>query len=115
MPEADELLAMVRALFDTRDALVPYLARMYAQYAQTGKPVFRALILDYPEDIECQTIDDEYLMGDDYLFAPLTAESDERRVYLPTGRWERNGQAYPSGWHTFACALDEYLLFKRVG
>ncbi|MBQ8201649.1 MAG: glycoside hydrolase [Clostridia bacterium] len=114
MPEAAEALRMVKALFDKRAELVSYLERMYQQYHDTGKPVFRALILDYPQDEACQLIDDEYLMGDDYLFAPLTEESDTRQVYLPEGTWQRDGQTYLGGWHEFTCALDEYLLFERV-
>ena len=114
MPEAAEALRMVKALFDKRAELVSYLERMYQQYHDTGKPVFRALILDYPQDEACQLIDDEDLMGDDYLFAPLTEESDTRQVYLPEGTWQRDGQTYLGGWHEFTCALDEYLLFERV-
>ena len=113
MPEADEALSIVRNLLQIRSGFVPYLTRMYKQYHDTGKPVFRALILDYPGDKECLSIDDEYLMGDDYLFAPLTATSDSRRVYLPEGSWMRNGQSYQPGWHEFTCALDEYLLFEK--
>ena len=113
MPQADEALRMVRELFARRAALVPYLERMYRQYRSTGKPVFRALILDYPEDAACQLVDDEYLMGDDYLFAPLTEESDTREVYLPQGTWTREGRDYGAGRHTFTCGLEEYLLFER--
>ena len=91
----------------------PYLERMYRQYRSTGKPVFRALILDYPEDAACQLVDDEYLMGDDYLFAPLTEESDTREVYLPQGTCTREGRDYGAGRHTFTCGLEEYLLFER--
>ncbi|NCB35282.1 MAG: glycoside hydrolase, partial [Clostridia bacterium] len=114
MPEAEQALGMVRALFEKRRELAPYLARMYRNYQATGMPVFRALILDYPQDEQCQQIDDAYLMGDRYLFAPLTAQSDTREVYLPQGSWTRNGQTYARGWHTFTCQLDEYLLFEKV-
>ena len=114
MAEADEALALVRELFRRRQALVPYLKRMYDQYRDTGKPVFRALILDYPQEEACLTMDDEYLMGDDYLFAPLTAQSDTRALYLPAGRWKRGGEVYSGGWYTFTCGLNEYLLFEKA-
>lgn len=114
MEEADEALRMVKCLFKKREALVPYLQRMYQQYHETGKPVFRALVLDYPHDDKCQVIDDQYLMGDDYLFAPLTGESDSREVYIPEGCWMRNGHTIEPGWHTLTCALEEYLLFEKI-
>ena len=87
---------------------------MYRNYQATGLPVFRALILDYPQDEQCLQIDDAYLMGDRYLFAPLTAQSDTRDVYLPQGNWTRNGRLYSQGWHTFTCAMEEYLLFEKA-
>jgi len=114
MAEAEQARRMVRALFEKRMELVAYLAKMYQQYQRTGKPVFRAIILDYPQDLECQLIDDAYLMGDHYLFAPLTAQSDTREVYLPQGQWSRNGRPYAPGWHTFTCGLEEYLLFEKA-
>lgn len=114
MPESEALTETVRELLRVRTAFVPYLLSMYQKYHDTGKPVFRALILDYPHDLECTNIDDEYLMGDDYLFAPLTAESDTRQVYFPSDGWERNGIIYSKGWVTFTCAVSEYLLFKKV-
>ena len=116
MADADELTAVVRDLFRTRERFAPYLERMYAQYRDTGKPVFRALVLDWPGDENTYSIDDQYLMGDDYLFAPLTAESDERDVYLPGGSWVREGtgETYAPGTHHFACAETEYLLFRKA-
>ncbi len=114
MEEADLARELTHEILHTRKNFVPYLKRMYDLYRDTGKPVFRALALDYPADESCLTIDDEYMMGDDYLFAPLTAESDTREVYLPEGNWERNGQTYASGKYTFTCALNEYLLFKKA-
>ena len=116
MADADELERIVRDLFKTRERLTPYLQRMYEQYRDTGKPVFRALVMDYPDDEATYPIDDEYLMGDDYLFAPLTAESDTRNVYLPGGSWQREetGETFAQGWHTFTCGETEYLLFKKV-
>lgn len=113
MEEADAVKAMVRTLFEVRMRFVPYLQKMFTQYKNTGKPVFRALVLDYPEDLPCRQIDDAYLIGDDYLFAPLTAASDSRRVYLPGESWSFKGTVYGRGWHDFTCELDEYLLFQK--
>lgn len=114
MENAAEVTEMVRNLFRQREQLIPYLSEQFAVYRDTGKPVFRALVLDYPEDQETWKIDDQYMVGSHYLFAPLTAESDERRVYLPQGRWLYKGQIYENGWHTFHASIEEYLLFECI-
>lgn len=114
MEDADVVTELARKLCRDREKLIPYLKRMYDQYAETGKPVFRALVLDCQDDAQTYAIDDEYMVGDNYLFAPLTCASDTRNVYLPEGRWMRDGVMYSSGWHCFTCDLSEYLLFEAI-
>lgn len=114
MEETEEITSIIRKLFYEREKLIPYLKSQFDQYQATGVPVFRALVMDYPQDKETWKIDDAYLVGDRYLFAPLTADTDERRVYLPGGRWKRGNKEYNSGWYTFSATLDEYLLFEKI-
>ena len=47
----------------------------------------KALLLNYPEDETAWFIDDEYLLGDDLLVAPLMENTTARKVYLPSGKW----------------------------
>ena len=50
--------------------------------------MLRPLILDFPEDKIAAACEDEYMLGDDILVAPLLEENAiERQVYLPQGRW----------------------------
>ena len=77
-----------RKLFALRMSLLPYLYSAFVEYSHTGKPPIRALVLDYPEDMEARMVDDEYLFGDSMLVCPLTYEDGtSRKVYLPQGRW----------------------------
>jgi len=58
------------------------------QATETGMPIMRALILAYPDDERLGDMWDEYLYGDALLVAPVTAaQTTERSVYLPAGRW----------------------------
>jgi alpha-D-xyloside xylohydrolase len=118
MPEADQLRAEVKRWLDLRATLVPYLREAFAKYAADGTPPFRALVLDNPEDPECATVDDQWLIGDELLFAPMFAGEAERRVYLPEGKWgDYFGETTYTGgqWHTLECPLERLLLFKRIG
>ncbi len=83
----NELEAVCRRLIELRMQLVPYVYAAFVRYHQEGVPPFRALVLDYPDDPQTWTIDDQYLVGDNLLIAPVVAGEREREVYLPRGEW----------------------------
>ena len=68
--------------------LLPYISK-YAHIAcETGMPPVRHLILNYPEDTAVYGCEDEFMMGDSLLVAPiLTGSTASREVYLPAGNW----------------------------
>jgi alpha-D-xyloside xylohydrolase len=67
--------------------LVPYLYAAFVRYRKQGLPPFRALVLDYPGDPGTWNVDDQFMMGEGLLIAPVTAEEPKRSVYLPEGDW----------------------------
>jgi alpha-D-xyloside xylohydrolase len=76
-----------RELFQLRMRLIPYLYSAFAQYRFFGIPPFRALVVDWPEDPAVRDIDDQYMVGESIMIAPLIAGSNRREVYLPEGEW----------------------------
>ena len=76
-----------RDLIEWRMRLVPYLRSAFEKYALDGTPPFRALALDFPDDEKLHTVDDEYMMGDRILVAPLFAGEASREIMLPAGSW----------------------------
>ncbi len=87
MPERECATALVRDAFRLRMSLVPAIYAAFARYQADGTPPFRALAMDYPDDVEARTVDDQWLIGDDLLFAPVFAGQTSRSVYLPAGEW----------------------------
>lgn len=77
----------VRELFRLRVSLVPRLRAAFRRYRETGIAPVRALVSDFTSDRETYGIDDEYMFTDNLLVAPMTAEQDEREIYLPDGSW----------------------------
>ena len=77
------------------------LKEAHDRYADMGLPPIRALVMDWTDDAETWGIDDEYLFCDKLLVAPMTAESEMRRVYLPAGNWVDFYTKEPvaAGWH----------------
>lgn len=87
MPEWEKTESIVRDIFRLRMRLIPYLYAAFARYRFEGLPPFRALVMDYPSDQNVYAIDDQYMMGDDILVAPVFAGQTERTIYLPAGDW----------------------------
>jgi alpha-glucosidase len=68
--------------------LLPYIYTAFWEAAQTGVPIMRPLMLEYPDDLTAVDQNDEYFFGNDLLVAPITKDDDtSRRVYLPRGVW----------------------------
>lgn len=98
--------------------LVPYLNQLGVHASETGQPLMRALALDYPDDPSATAIDDQYLLGQDLLVAPVLEPGiEERAVYLPSGEWYDlwTGRSAPSGWNTVKAPIDRIPVFVRGG
>lgn len=103
----------VREILEERIKLIPRLKEAFEIYRNTGKPPVRALVMDYTDDENTYSIDDEYLFCENLLVAPMTAEQDEREVYIPEGNWTdyRTGEPVKSG--TITVSGDNIPVFER--
>jgi len=79
--------ALCREIIRLRMRLIPYLHAAFVRYKREGIPPFRALILDYPNDKNLQTLNGQYMMGDLLMVAPLIAGERNKIVYFPEGEW----------------------------
>jgi hypothetical protein len=100
-------------------ALAPYLYR-YAVIAHgRGLPLVRPLFLNYPDDAATYGVEDQYLLGDDLLVAPVDDEGARTRtLYLPAGGWVDfwTGAIFDGGREVTADApLDRIPVYVRAG
>ena len=79
--------AQCRIILGWRMQLVPYLRAAFAEYAEYGVPPFRAPIMDYPAEGSLALVEDQYMVGDRMLVAPVFAGQTSRKVVLPPGAW----------------------------
>jgi alpha-glucosidase len=71
-----------------RYSLMPYIYTCAREITESGKPMMRALFLDYPNDETACGQKHEYLFGPSILVAPvLDKDARQREVYLPEGVW----------------------------
>ena len=86
----DQAKATYKKYMDLHAALEPYLASLRKSAVEKGVPPVRPLVWRFPEDPAVWNIQDEYLLGDAVLVAPVAGPETEREVYLPKGtNWEK--------------------------
>ena len=97
--------------------LMPYILDQAEKCTQTGLPMLRALLIEYPEDPAVWQIDDQYLFGSDMMVAPLFESVQDRFVYLPADRWVdyQTGKSYDAGWHRIAAGEIPAVILVRKG
>jgi alpha-D-xyloside xylohydrolase len=85
--DANGLVEACRSIIELRMRLVPYLYAAFYRYREEGIPPFRALVMDYPSDARTWPVDDQWLIGDRLMTAPVVAGVQRRDIYLPQGEW----------------------------
>ena len=111
--------AINKRAIELRYELLPYIYNVMQQASDTGVPVMRPLVLEFPGDEHAAAIDDEFMFGSDLLVAPVLWEgADSRDVYLPAGDWFDywTGKRY-AGNSTISIpvVLDSIPMFVRGG
>jgi alpha-glucosidase len=80
--------SVMRAMLQLRQRLIPYLYSVFEESHRTGAPILRPLLFEYPDDETTYTMEDEFLVGDSLLVAPIARPGlAYRHVYLPRGDW----------------------------
>lgn len=67
--------------------LMPYLYAKAVEAHRNGIPMMRAMIIEFPDDPGCDTLERQYMLGDALLVAPVFSEDNISTFYLPPGRW----------------------------
>ncbi|WP_117168803.1 alpha-xylosidase [Paraliobacillus sediminis] len=83
----DEAVAVARHFTRLKNSLMPYLYGQAVANSKTGVPVMRSMLLEFPEDPLCETLDRQYMLGDSILVAPIFNEEGLGSFYLPKGTW----------------------------
>ncbi|MDZ7377270.1 MAG: glycoside hydrolase family 31 protein [candidate division KSB1 bacterium] len=71
-----------------RYQLLPYLYHTFYQSATQNAPIMRPMIYEFQEDPMTYWMDDQFMLGDKLLIAPVyQANQIVRKVYFPKGEW----------------------------
>lgn len=79
---------IAKASIELKYQLHPYLYSYARESYDTGIPIMRPLVLEYPNDENTFNIDDQFMFGEALLIAPVVEKgANVRSVYFPKGDW----------------------------
>lgn len=114
----------MRNILNLRYSFIPYLYESACDSAENGKLMFTPLAMAYPDDVRTRSIEDQLLVGDSIMIAPVTAPNAVGRyVYLPEAMRMLRFRSVDdfddieleAGNHYVDVALNEVLVFVRGG
>ena len=83
----EEACRVLKAFVELKCTLMPYLFAQACRTHESGLPMMRAMVLEFPSDPVCAYLDRQYLLGESLLVAPIFQDDGKAVYYLPKGRW----------------------------
>ncbi len=79
---------IVKKFHDLRATFADEFIRLADIAARTQMPIVRPLFFQFPDDAVTYGIEDQFMLGDRYLVAPVLEKgATSRGVYIPAGKW----------------------------
>lgn len=114
----DEAVDVARKFTLLKHRLMPYLYGAAVEAHRTGVPVMRPMLLDFPDDPACRTLDRQYMLGPDLLVAPVFTAAGDVEFYVPEGTWTHllTGETVQGpAWRRETHGFDSLPLYVRPG
>jgi alpha-glucosidase len=114
-----EVEEIARKYIKLRYSLMPMIYSLLRESVETGLPLWRPLMMEFPKDHAAPEIEDQVMFGEFLMLAPvLKAGAKSRAIYLPAGKWvdfwdEKLFQG--PGWIDAPVNLDKLPIVVREG
>jgi len=112
----EEAVTVLRHFTRLRHTLLPYMYSYCCAAHETGLPLMRPMLLEFPRDLTCRFLDRQYLLGAEILVAPVLNPDGHVDFYLPAGEWTDffTGEVVEGGkWATASFDYFSLPLFIR--
>ena len=109
---------LLKDLVLLREKLRPYISAQMKTASEKGYPVMRPMFFEFPEDEICYTLSEQYMFGDDIIFAPIVNQGQtEKEVYIPDGEWVllKDKTTYTKGAYKISAEIHEFIAFVKSG
>jgi alpha-D-xyloside xylohydrolase len=114
----EEAVDVTRRFTELKLSLMPYLSAVGREAHETGVPVMRPMLLEFPADRTAATVDTQYTLGPSLLVAPVFSAEGDVDVYVPEGAWTSllDGSVVEGPrWHRQRHGFDSLPLLVRPG
>ncbi|WP_433586227.1 alpha-xylosidase [Microbacterium hydrocarbonoxydans] len=114
----EEAVEVTRRFTHLKMRLMPYLYQQGLDAVETGIPLMRPMVLEFPEDPAVGYLDRQYMLGSSLLVAPVFSADGEVEFYLPAGEWTSliSGETVTGGvWRRETHGFDSLPLYVRPG
>ena len=111
-----------RKFIEIRYALIPYLYKEFTRCAKNDEMLFKPLAFDYPNDKRARGVEDQLMLGNALMIAPVFEQNARGRyVYLPErmkmirmkSAEEYQEEILEKGDHYIEVHLDEIVFFLK--
>jgi len=112
----EESCDVLRFYTKLKGKLMPYLWAQAIKTHEVGVPMMRSMVIAFTDDIACKYLDQQYMLGDNLLVAPVMNEEGTVTFYVPEGTWYDivTGQTYEGQkYHTRTCNYFEMPILAR--
>ncbi|MDX9880584.1 MAG: glycoside hydrolase family 31 protein [Prolixibacteraceae bacterium] len=109
----EEHLNAVKKSVSIRMRFTPLILKLATESARTGVPVVTNLEYRFPAQ-GLEMINDQFMLGDNLMIAPMVRSGNTREVVLPEGKWKSDdGVIYDGGkTYTIRVSLDRLPYFE---
>ncbi|MCI6018440.1 MAG: hypothetical protein MRZ59_06280 [Clostridiales bacterium] len=98
-----------------RYRMIPYIYSTAYETHKTGLPMMRAMVLEFPEDLNVRNLSTQYMLGSALLVAPVF-DQQIHHIYLPEGSWidyYTGKRVKGGGWIVSEKTLERIPLYIR--
>lgn len=115
----DEVMAITKKFLKIREQYIAKIIELGEESVITGSPIIRPLWWIAPLDEQALITDDQFLLGDDVLVAPVVIKGARKRdIYIPEGQWNdklKGGDVQgPVLLKDYSVGLDELAFFEKI-
>lgn len=114
----EEACDVLRRFTRLKCRLMPYLYACAVEAHEHGTPMLRPMMIEFPDDPGCDTLDRQYMLGPDLLVAPVFTKDGRVDFYAPKGLWTSlldGHQLIGGGWNKEQHDFMSLPLMAREG
>lgn len=108
-------LEAVKSAVKLRSKFVPLIMKLAKESASNGDPIVRNMEYEFPNQ-GFASINDQFMLGNKILVAPMIYKKNVRNVVFPLGKWKGDdGKVYKGGKiYEIIVTLDRLPYFEKI-